>query len=93
MALKTSSPNIGSNKVVYVHCPNCSKMYRMVDEEGNPDGLPSTCKRCGCPMDNSPEGKKAQQWMDTQADGAYDPAIASFGRQMRGEPDEVQSDY
>ena len=44
-------------------------------------------------MDNSPDGKKAQQWMDTQADGAYDPAIASFGRQMRGEPDEVQSDY
>lgn len=85
MPLRTSVPNIGSDKVEYVHCPNCSRMYKSIDEDGKTEGFPSRCKRCDCPMVSTDEGKKAQTWMDAQAEKAYDPAIADFGRQMRGE--------
>ena len=83
--LATKSPNIGSDKAVWVQCPNCSKMYQHTDYEGKLQGLPANCTRCGCPMDESSEGKQAADWMNQQAEATHDPAVANFGAQMRGQ--------
>lgn len=83
--LTTKTPNIGNDKAVWVQCPNCSKMYQHTDYEGKRQGLPPTCTRCGCPMDESADGKEASNWMDQQAEITHDPAVANFGAQMRGQ--------
>lgn len=32
-------------------CPTCSRMYRLVDNEGHPKRPPEHCLRCDSPMD------------------------------------------
>ena len=82
MALKRTMPNLGDGNTEYVHCPNCSKMYRVVDADGNSDTLPANCKRCGCPVEDSP---KALKFMDDFAKANHDPALSAMGKRSRGE--------
>lgn len=83
LAMKT--PNIGSDKTYWAQCPNCSKMFQHTDPEGKRQGLPPSCTRCSCPMDDSTDGSTAATWMNQQAEATHDPAVANFGAQMRGQ--------
>jgi len=89
MALLQKQPNIGSEKTMWVMCPNCSRMHEALDMEGKAVTIPEQCKRCGCPMDTSIDGRVAHAWMDAEAEKASDPAVTRFGRLMRGESDRM----
>ena len=47
------------NLEMYVLCPNCSKMYDVMEN------LPRECVRCECPMDS----KRSVAFIDAQAAG------------------------
>ena len=80
--LETTQPNIGSGKEVYSLCPNCSKMYKAMDEEGHKETLPAECKRCHCPM---VAGDESAEFMELSALENHDEAVSLYGRQYRGE--------
>jgi len=83
MVLKTSQPNMGSDKLLYKHCPNCTKGFRSIDGDGKEDQVPPHCKRCGCPMyDNG--GPDALAFSEAQARGEHQPALAAMGAASRG---------
>ena len=86
--LETTQPNIGSGKEAYAHCPNCSKMFLAVDEDGHDETLPRECKRCHCPM---VAGDESKAFMDLAAEAQHDEAVAAFGAQYRGETGARQS--
>lgn len=45
-------------------CPNCSRGHAERDhEKDEPMDIPSTCRRCGAPMDRA----KAKDWADNRA--------------------------
>jgi len=82
MALMRSRPNLGDPNSEYVHCPNCSKMFQVVDPDGKAVGAPANCTRCGCPVE---DGKNARKFMDDMAEAQHDPALAAMGARSRGE--------
>ncbi len=82
MTLKTTTPNLGSGKAVFVHCPNCSKMFPMTDDDERVVGPPASCTRCGCPIE---ESAKSRAFMNGLAEKEHDPALAALGRASRGE--------
>ena len=67
------------NGVQNACCPNCSKMYRLTDEKGQENELPTKCKRCGSPMDF----EKAQAFSEAQAVKENQPALTQLGDAMR----------
>ena len=74
------------NGVQNACCPNCSKMYRLFDEKGQENELPTKCKRCGSPMDF----EKAKAFSEAQALKEHQPGLTILGDRMRarsqGEP-------
>ena len=82
MVLQRSYPNLGSQSLEYAHCPNCSKMFKSIDEDGKPEGIPENCKRCGCPMADR-DAQRAMAWMDVQAEQQHDPALSDLARRAR----------
>jgi len=72
----------GSDGRTYVKCPDCSKLYGWVSDEGKvvEQEIPSRCKRCGCPMD----AKKAAEFSEAQARAGHSPALAEIGNRLRG---------
>ena len=77
--LREADTNIAVEDNRVVHCPNCSKMYRLADDQGKAETLPESCKRCGCPMNL----RSAEEWMNNLAETEHDPALASLGNRTR----------
>ncbi len=77
--LREADTNIAVENNRVVHCPNCSKMYRLADDQGKSETLPVSCKRCGCPMDI----RSAEQWMNNLAVTEHDPDLAALGTRSR----------
>ena len=77
--LREADTNIAVEDSRVVHCPNCSKMYRLADDQGKSETLPESCKRCGCPMNL----RSAEEWMNNLAVAEHDPALASLGNRSR----------
>jgi len=77
--LRETETNIAVEDNRVVQCPNCSKMYRLADDQGKPETLPESCKRCGCPMNV----RSAEEWMNTKAETEHDPALAALGSRTR----------
>ncbi len=75
-------PNLGDGSSEYVHCPNCSKMFQVVDGQGRIVTAPANCTRCGCPVE---DGKNARDFMNEVAKAQHDPALSAMGRRSRGE--------
>ena len=82
MTLKTTQPNVGNENVLYADCPNCSRMFQVMDDQGKKVGLPPECPRCTCPIDE--KANKAVAWMNEQAERHHEPALAELGRRSRG---------
>lgn len=66
--VKMTVQNEGTNaEIPFAHCPNCSMMHALRDEEKKRNiPMPATCERCGCPMDI----KEAKAFGEAQAVGA-----------------------
>lgn len=77
---------IEHNGVDHALCPNCSRYYAVEENVRYEDGarrsdpleVPSTCRRCGSPMDT----EKARAYADKQA--------AEYGKGLRVPPRRVQ---
>jgi hypothetical protein len=68
------------NLEMYVLCPNCSKMYDVMEN------LPRECLRCECPMDS----KRAVAFSDAQAAGESwtAPQVGRPRKSMGGDEDD-----
>lgn len=60
-------------------CPNCSKMYPLLDDKGVSNELPSKCRRCGSPMDAA----RALVFADEQAAKDHQPGLTQLADAMR----------
>lgn len=67
------------NGVQCAMCPHCSKLYARTDEKGQPNELPTKCKRCGSPLD----ADKAIAFSDAQAAKESQPGLTALGDAMR----------
>jgi len=54
---------VEQNLSMVVHCPNCSKPYEVLDQDGERADYPPLCKRCASPMDY----KEAHKFGEAQA--------------------------
>ena len=52
-------------------CPNCSRMYPMIDDKGERIEPPRICRRCGSPMDAT----AGLKFIDQQAAEAATPTL------------------
>ena len=67
------------NNFDHACCPTCSRMYAMVDEKGVPVEIPSTCRRCGGPMDF----EKAKKFGEELAEKEHQPQLTVIGNRTR----------
>lgn len=67
------------NNVQCAMCPNCSKLYRLTDERGESNELPTRCRRCGAPMDS----EKALVFAEEQAVKEHQPSLTQLADTLR----------
>lgn len=63
-------------------CFHCGRDYPQKDEQDNPQQQPTTCHRCGAPMDT----RDAVKYGNQKAQEAHDPQVRILGDRLRGGP-------